>query len=259
MVTRVGLPRGHERHLHEKIVEVCYLAKGIFHWWVAGNSFEAKAGDLVVLPPNILHGSLDSTLQPCEYYVAYLDPAKLNPVLASIILGDDMGGHYPNCPQVGEIVKQIYDEHSGGRPHADEVCGALAALLITTLARERAAAAHEVTDAYLIDRAKRLLDSAPMGELSVAQLAEKMSISTVWLTRVFQDSVGVPPGQWIRSQQLDKAKHLLVDTEMDISSIAFALGFSTSQYFATVFRRQTGWTPTAYRQQNLVVQTSASL
>jgi AraC-like DNA-binding protein len=54
---------------------------------------------------------------------------------------------------------------------------------------------------------------------------------------------------------VEEAHRRLADTNEDITNIAHNLGFSSSQYFATVFRRETGMTPGEYRETHQKKQT----
>jgi len=60
--------------------------------------------------------------------------------------------------------------------------------------------------------------------------------------------VGVPPGEYILRQKIKKAEQELTGSERDITEIAYDLEFSSSQYFATVFRRYAGCSPSDFRK-----------
>ena len=49
--------------------------------------------------------------------------------------------------------------------------------------------------------------------------------------------------------RIERARLLLAETDMPITMIAADLGYSSSQHFATSFRRDTGTTPSRYRRQ----------
>ena len=53
----------------------------------------------------------------------------------------------------------------------------------------------------------------------------------------------------LKEIKIQKAKNLLFKSDKSITEIAMDLGFSTSQYFATAFKRYTGRTPSSYRKE----------
>jgi transcriptional regulator GlxA family with amidase domain len=53
----------------------------------------------------------------------------------------------------------------------------------------------------------------------------------------------------VLEQRIQRAKNLLGSSQRTMSEIALACGFSSSQHFATAFRKQVGTTPGAYRRE----------
>ena len=65
--------------------------------------------------------------------------------------------------------------------------------------------------------------------------------------KYFLQATGTPPGEYILKKKIEMTKTLLSDTDLTITEIAFHCGFSSSQYFATVFKRFCCMTPSQYR------------
>jgi len=247
MVNLQGLSAGHEAHFHPETLEICFVKKGYLQWWLADETFDIHAGDIVTMPPGIPHGSTDSTLQPCEYYAVHLYPDSLDPVLRQIILDKSFGGHHPERTRAGDLLRLMFEEHLN-RPFAWEAsCQALLSLLIVSVAREINASEGTHPARNLVSRAMRLMAAAE--EKTIAEISDELKVSPVWLTKCFKQELGQTPGEWILSRRLVEAKHRIAQTEAPIFEIAIMLGFSSSQYFATAFRRQTGLTPSEYRDR----------
>ena len=75
-----------------------------------------------------------------------------------------------------------------------------------------------------------------------------MSLSR--LKQRFQSELGISPREYINLIKMEKAKELLKDENKTVTDIAFALSFSSSNYFSLVFRQLTGKSPTDFRQEN---------
>jgi AraC-like DNA-binding protein len=82
--------------------------------------------------------------------------------------------------------------------------------------------------------------------LSVAQVAEEVDLSESYFKILFREEVGLPPAEYMLRQKVEAAKIALGDSECNITELAYRLGFSSSQYFATVFKRFTNQTPSDY-------------
>lgn len=157
------------------------------------------------------------------------------------------GGHHIDPHEAAEIVKQIFHEHSVRDRFSQDTCLSLVKLLIVSLSRHREAAADLRSEDYLIQRSIRILQQSDNPNISVGEIAAKLGVSQVWMTRVFHKVLGQAPGQWLRSQRMEEAKKLLAHSNQSIIDIALQLGFESSQYFATAFRKETGQSPTEYR------------
>ncbi|WP_416971472.1 GlxA family transcriptional regulator [Streptomyces sp. 4F14] len=75
---------------------------------------------------------------------------------------------------------------------------------------------------------------------------EAMSVRT--FTRRFREESGVSPGQWLTSQRVEHARHLLESTDLSIDRIAQDAGFGTAQSMRQHLQAALGVTPTAYRR-----------
>jgi AraC-like DNA-binding protein len=76
-----------------------------------------------------------------------------------------------------------------------------------------------------------------------------VGLSAKHLHELFSRELGVTPHRYQLAQRMRRAQALLAATDLPITTIAFELGFSTSQQFSRTFRRQIGATPREYRRR----------
>lgn len=86
--------------------------------------------------------------------------------------------------------------------------------------------------------------------LSNTVLAEQAGVSEVYLRRLFKESLGTSPKQYIVELRLQRAKQLLAESDLPVGRVAEVCGFSAIYHFSAAFNALTGMTPTAYRRQN---------
>jgi AraC family transcriptional regulator len=84
-------------------------------------------------------------------------------------------------------------------------------------------------------------------DVSLADLATSIDLSSYHFTRLFKQSMGMAPHQYLIEQRIDAAKRLLATTHFSIADIAYQVGFSSQSHLTTLFRRHVGMTPAAYR------------
>lgn len=83
--------------------------------------------------------------------------------------------------------------------------------------------------------------------MSVDQIAEGLGYSTNYFARLFKSITGYYINDYIRQVRIMKAQELLQNTEMTVNEIAEATGFTTSNYFYSIFKKETGMTPATWR------------
>jgi AraC-like DNA-binding protein len=83
----------------------------------------------------------------------------------------------------------------------------------------------------------------------VNEFAASLKISTHKLSRLFLKLVGEPPSTYLKRKHLERARYLLVHTDLHPKAIALALGFRSETSFYRTFGRITGMTPRAFRKK----------
>ncbi|TMP39738.1 DNA-3-methyladenine glycosylase 2 family protein [Pseudoalteromonas rubra] len=96
-------------------------------------------------------------------------------------------------------------------------------------------------------RAKRLIDSGFLSAGSVDQLAEKLGITSRYLSKLYRQYYGIAPKQYALYKQCDLAKQLLQQTSLPVTEIAYACGFNSQRRFNDAFSRLYQITPSSLR------------
>jgi len=83
--------------------------------------------------------------------------------------------------------------------------------------------------------------------LTVESLAAAAFLNANYFSKLFSAHAGMPPARFILKVRMEKAKKLLLFTELSVGGIAFATGFSDPLYFSRAFHRYTGLSPSKFR------------
>nr|WP_314896349.1 substrate-binding domain-containing protein [uncultured Flavobacterium sp.] len=84
---------------------------------------------------------------------------------------------------------------------------------------------------------------------TVEDLARSLTISRVQLYRKVKAILGISVSDHINNMRLDKSKELLKKADLNISEIAYAVGFSSPNYFSTSFKNKFGIAPKEYKSK----------
>lgn len=83
-------------------------------------------------------------------------------------------------------------------------------------------------------------------DLCLENVATHFSLSPIYFHNLFKKAVGVTLHEYVEEQRLKKAIDLLLTTDMTLTQIAYASGFSSQSYFSFVFKQRTEKTPREY-------------
>jgi len=247
-------------HDHGPAYELCLVVGGAVDWWVEDQVYEVRAGDAFLTRPRERHGGVDAVLQPCELYWAGFTLDAKQP-LAGLSAAERLAlakrfkaarlRHFAADAAVRRAFAQLIDA-SGSRGALTGLAARTAfvqllldALRCHDLAQQQTRAVTTEVRAAMDWMGQRLGedfaidDAATVAGLSVTRFHER-----------FRAEVGLSPGEWRTRRRIALAKALLRDRGLSVTQVAMRCGFSTSQYFATAFKRQTGVSPGAYRDQS---------
>ncbi|MDR2083764.1 MAG: helix-turn-helix transcriptional regulator [Bacteroidales bacterium] len=86
--------------------------------------------------------------------------------------------------------------------------------------------------------------------ISASDIASELAMSTNYLSDLLRSLTGMNIQQHIHAGLIERAKSLLLTTNLSINEIAFSLGFEYPQYFNRLFKNKTGKTPVEFRNIN---------
>lgn len=121
------------------------------------------------------------------------------------------------------------------------------ALLRGALGSDTSRAAGGPGSQKLVDRVKLVLAEDLSRRWTLAEIASAVGGSAVYLTQVFQQLEGMPLYRYQLRLRLGRALALLGD-RVDLTSLAFDLGFSSHSHFSAAFRQAYGQTPSAFQR-----------
>ncbi len=98
-------------------------------------------------------------------------------------------------------------------------------------------------------RALRLIESGALDAESVEELAARLGMGARHLRRLFQRHLGASPAAIARTRRLHFAKKLLDETDLPVTEVAFAAGFSSIRRFNAAFRDTLGRPPSDLRRR----------
>jgi AraC family transcriptional regulator, 4-hydroxyphenylacetate 3-monooxygenase operon regulatory protein len=98
------------------------------------------------------------------------------------------------------------------------------------------------------------LDNNLLEAWTIENMAKSAGVGLTRFTHHCKQLTNLTPMRYLMMKRIELSKQILIKKNfLTVSEVAFACGFSTSQYFSTVFKKQEKCTPLEYRQKNLEV------
>ena len=251
---------GLESHVHENCFEICYLNKGRMHWWAddEANDYIVEPGELTLTYPNEPHGGVDSMHEAGDLYwmSVELDAVDFS---AGSQTKDDlektlyalprhfMGHHY-----VPVYFEQILGAVKAPGPYAAlRIHAALMQILMALIDCGHAATFDNRRVDKRLELVMQKIRQEPQAFSGIEALAALAGLSNNRFNNQFKAYTGYSPMDYVNREKVRRAKALLANVGLSITDIALDLEFSTTQYFATLFKKYTGMTPTQFRRESI--------
>ena len=107
------------------------------------------------------------------------------------------------------------------------------------------------TDSFVVNKineARAIMKQEINHNISPEAIAATLNVSYSWFRKMFKKYVDVSPAQYQAYLKYMRSKELLDTTELNITEIAYKLGFENTGQFSTFFRKKEGIPPLQYRK-----------
>ena len=115
-------------------------------------------------------------------------------------------------------------------------------------AAERAFAALETTDTRFVSKLRAFIEQSEGETATTGSAAEYFRFNRDYFGKLFKQETGMSFNRFYNRFRMEYAKELLTAGSLRVCEISELLGFSSVDYFTGVFRRETGCTPSVYRE-----------
>ena len=245
------------RHTHGDSFEICYMDEGIQPYVIGKKKYVLKGGEVLTVFPNENHSSGHAPEYKGRLYWLIIREPKPKEAFLELPLNETeklcsalyalKPRHFPGNKFLKFYLEKIFQAYSGSSPMKNLEIRTWAIRFLLDIITDCSEHKDHLVSPMVRNIQNYIQENLHKENFLLSDLAFRSGLSLSRFKARFKEEVGVAPGNYIIHQKIIKAKELLAERKCNIIEIAMMLGFSTSQYFATTFKRYTGITPSEFR------------
>jgi AraC-like DNA-binding protein len=255
-------------HWHEEL-EVLYIRDGCMLLHIDAQSFQVNQGDIIVIPPNRIHGASRCGASPCDFYAIVFHPSIINSSLHDRI---QISYIEPFFTKTNKLFYHI----SGNSEGWDRIHHPVTAVIETY--RSKGFGFELLIKSYILQILYGILQfhSDPKGDhrkdglettlrmknilafledhyqqaFTLADWASSINVSKEQFCRFFKKHFHKTPIDYLIHYRISKAADLLIHSDLPMIDIALETGFESANYFTIAFKNKTKVTPREFRNNH---------
>lgn len=234
-----------ETHKHP-CCEILVITRGTYEYEVRRKKHVARAGDVVIYPPNLVHKEQNPPDDPPEMYILKIewDDIPHNLPLQVFdrngrlrVIAEWLNRHWNNRAGFWEKTRQGY------------MYGIVAELLRLI----------ENPENQLVTDIRRYIYEHMHEPISLNTLAKHLNMSRTRFSSLYRKISGVTPMSDVRQIRFEEAERLLLCSDMPLKNVAAKVGFSTPFSFSNAMRKYKGMYPSQIRANRGLSSSTAEM
>ena len=228
--------------------ELTYVDKGTLYSSVDGKAYVINKGELIFYKENQYHMQWSKENEGVSFVTVTFD-MNFN---SSRYLSDKV---FSADEEFKDTIKKILMEENRDQYYSNELIICYLKILIIKLIRNQN---FENTMQDLDSKIKSKINNSIVEntlfyihkninkKMSISEISGFVHVSQSYLSTVFKKVIGMTIVDYINKYRLDQSKHLLMESDYNITQIADMLGFASIHYFSRQFKSHFGLSPSEY-------------
>ena len=249
---------GYALHAHN-CYEIIYLRQGTLNVQVNNRQYEATGPSLIFLSKLENH-SLQVISEVYERFWLCISPSCAGNMIHNYVLLSLLSNrpeefcHVMDVRSFASDADRIFsacvEEFSSAMPYSAERQAALLSELLILIYRRNPVlfSTENNKTISVIWKIQCQLEQNYAEKITLATLAAEHHISASYLSHLFKRITGYTVLQYLTMTRLSVARKLLSETELSITEIVYATGFSDCSNFSRLFKREVGCSPMEYKK-----------
>ncbi|MBQ3103570.1 MAG: helix-turn-helix transcriptional regulator [Oscillospiraceae bacterium] len=226
-----------------------YLAKGNMDVWIDGTPYTMTPGQAILYYPHTSYRYAMHGQEEVQYYWIHFTgfgAAELvegcgipNRTLLNIGTGTSLELDFEDIFRDFMVRDSCFDLSSAAK---------LTSICVAISRRSEAAASSPAETDSRIYHSLTHIHKNYAHNLNIEELAAQEHLSPSRFRTLFKERTGLSPMDYLTALRINHARQLMSQTELTMREIADMVGYEDQLYFSRIFKKRTGFTPSAYRR-----------
>ena len=230
------------------VIHYVKSGKGVLH--LDGNTFEVRAGQAFITFPNMLaHYKADSA-DPWNYNWVHFNGRRALDMLYQCGITAHQPIFTPDTNDCGlrECMTEMLNDHVHEYSCISNMYRLFQIMALHSLTRPK----PEAVEANLryVNLVVQYIKQKYFEQIRVSDIADYCSLNRSYLSKVFKDATTYSIQEYLINFRIKKARQLLSTTGQTIQYVAYSVGYQDPLAFSRIFRKETGLSPSEYRQKS---------
>lgn len=255
-------------HIHKGFTELVLVMEGSATHLIGKDTYLVQKGDVFVVGSNTVHAFEDCrNFKICnimfhpEFFFKWTHHIKETPGFHGLFYIEPhmtkehdyrsrLRLHYDTYEKALRYIDALMQEYHEKKDGWKEVISSTFMLLVVFLSREyQIPFLEEGRSLLMVANAVSYIEKNYRETITIDTLSSLACLSNRQFSRVFRETYGISPMQYVIKLRLLQSEILLKQSELSITQIAQSSGFSDNNYFARQFRTRYHMTPMEYRKK----------
>jgi AraC family transcriptional regulator len=222
---------------------VMYIQKGKMYLRYRGEEKTAQEGDVVLLDCRESH--CYRAEDGLEFYYLHYDGSNSHELTQFIIQRNGWLIKKKDNRLVKEKIGRLLDGYGSGRTDPPMTISLRIYEILEVLMASESA---DNSMTALIGRSITYIREHVGDNISLSDLAEEVNLSVYYYSHCFKAVTGVSPMDYVINTRIERAKVLLIRTDLPVSEIAYRVGYASSGSLINLFNKHEGMSPNKFRK-----------
>lgn len=229
-----------------------YITEGQGVLETAAGKFNVEPGSIIVLTPGMAHRyKPDPSTGWKESYVGFKGELAKHFIDQLLITNSSPLITYGRRIELVDTFQKIFELVQAQKPGYQQIASAMVIKLLGYLVsfnKQVNLEGKEIEE--LVNSAKAYMWDHVSDQVDFYEFSKQNMVSYSHFRKTFKSYTGIAPHQYYLDLKIMRAKELVAATDKNIKEMTYELGFDSIHYFSKLFKKKTGFSPSAFRKNS---------